>query len=225
MLGDIVSGFKVLALRLTTDNMASLDDAKPWISSILSVVSFLVEPSICQLSSQNFCTLRYIKWHVLFVSFERHNIFLRNLWIERRNHPILWARSCDPPSRNHSRDVLEIGSRWGSFAIRSVQKNKVTTLTLSIEQRSCRRIYEIDLRLFCPIITLFKHPINCFNWNGQSGRESVETYFSKWMHARKSWRKCHVSSSYDTLDEVSEIFQWHRVYIERGWTPWNAIFT
>lgn len=126
-------------------NRANLDDATTWASSIFSGINFLMNSRFVNSVSNaiNNISAHYDISSEIFASFLSKDMTYSCAIFESRDESLEAAqyRKLDRiirQARIQSGDhILEIGSGWGSFAIRAVQETgcKVTTLTLSIEQK------------------------------------------------------------------------------------------
>src|SRR5271170_3746353 len=126
-------------------NRSNLDDAATWASSIFSGINFLMNSRFVNSISNaiNNISAHYDISNEMFASFLSKDMTYSCAIFESKDEPLEIAqyRKLDRvirQARIQSEDhVLEIGSGWGSFSIRAVQKTgcKVTTLTLSIEQK------------------------------------------------------------------------------------------
>src|SRR5271156_528570 len=127
-------------------NRANLDDATTWASSIFSGINFLMNSRFVNSVSNsiNNISAHYDISNEMFGSFLSKDMTYSCAIFESKDESLEIAqyRKLDKIIRQAriqaSDHVLEIGSGWGSFAIRAVKTTgcKVTTLTLSIEQKT-----------------------------------------------------------------------------------------
>ena len=181
-------------------NRANLDDATTWASSIFSGINFLMNSRFVNTVSNaiNNISAHYDISNEMFASFLSKDMTYSCAIFESKEEPLETAqyRKLDriiQQARLQSGDhVLEIGSGWGSFAIRAVQKTgcKVTTLTLSIEQKVLaeQRIRAAGLqdRITVLLCDYRKHvPVRPYDklvsieMIEAVGKEFLETYFEK----------------------------------------------
>ena len=127
-------------------NRANLDDGTTWVSSIFSGINFMMNSRFVNSVSNaiNNISAHYDISNEMFASFLSKDMTYSCAIFESANESLETAqyRKLDRVIRQAriqpNDHVLEIGSGWGSFAIRAVQKTacRVTTLTLSIEQKA-----------------------------------------------------------------------------------------
>src|SRR5271154_1268955 len=126
-------------------NRSNLDDATTWASSIFSGINFLMNSRFVNSVSNaiNNISAHYDISNDMFASFISKEMTYSCAIFESKDETLETAqyrkldrviRQARITSEDH---VLEIGSGWGSFAIRAVARTgcRVTTLTLSIEQK------------------------------------------------------------------------------------------
>ena len=126
-------------------NRSNLDDATTWASSIFSGINFLMNSRFVNSVSNaiNNISAHYDISNDMFASFLSPDMTYSCAIFESRDESLQTAqyRKLDKIIRQaritKGDHVLEIGSGWGSFAIRAVTKTgcRVTTLTLSKEQK------------------------------------------------------------------------------------------
>jgi cyclopropane-fatty-acyl-phospholipid synthase len=126
-------------------NRSNLDDATTWASSIFSGINFLMNSRFVNSVSNaiNNISAHYDISNDMFASFLSPDMTYSCAIFESKDESLQTAqyRKLDRIIRQaritKEDHVLEIGSGWGSFAIRAVTKTgcRVTTLTLSKEQK------------------------------------------------------------------------------------------
>jgi cyclopropane-fatty-acyl-phospholipid synthase len=186
-------------------NRANLDDATTWASSIFSGINFLMNSRFVNSVSNaiNNISAHYDISNDMFASFLSKDMTY-SCAIFAKDEPLEVAqyRKLDriiQQARIQSGDhVLEIGSGWGSFAIRAGQKTgcKVTTLTLSLEQKVLAEeriraaglqeqisVLLCDYRNHVPLKPYDK--IVSIEMIEAVGKEFLETYFEKVDHCLK----------------------------------------
>jgi cyclopropane-fatty-acyl-phospholipid synthase len=181
-------------------NRANLDDATTWASSIFSGINFLMNSRFVNSVSNaiNNISAHYDISNDMFASFLSKDMTYSCAIFESKDESLETAqyRKLDRiirQARITSEDrVLEIGSGWGSFAIRAATKTgcRVTTLTLSIEQKVLaeERIKAAGLqdRISVVLCDYRQHvpekpydKIVSIEMIEAVGREFLETYFAK----------------------------------------------
>ena len=181
-------------------NRANLDDATTWASSIFSGINFLMNSRFINSVSNaiNNISAHYDISNDMFASFLSKDMTYSCAIFESKDEPLEIAqyRKLDRvirQARIQPQDhVLEIGSGWGSFAIRAVQKTgcKITTLTLSIEQKVLAeervRAAGLQDRISVVLCDYRKHAperpydkIVSIEMIEAVGKEFLETYFAK----------------------------------------------
>ena len=181
-------------------NRANLDDATTWASSIFSGINFLMNSRFVNSVSNaiNNISAHYDISNDMFASFLSKDMTYSCAIFESKDEPLEIAqyRKLDRvirQARIQPEDhVLEIGSGWGSFAIRAVQKTgcRVTTLTLSIEQKVLAeervRAASLQDRISVVLCDYRKHvparpydKVVSIEMIEAVGREFLETYFAK----------------------------------------------
>jgi cyclopropane-fatty-acyl-phospholipid synthase len=181
-------------------NRANLDDATTWASSIFSGINFLMNSRFVNSVSNaiNNISAHYDISNDMFASFLSKDMTYSCAIFESKDEPLEIAqyRKLDRvirQARIQPQDhVLEIGSGWGSFAIRAVQRTgcKITTLTLSIEQKVLAeervRAAGLQDRISVVLCDYRKHvperpydKIVSIEMIEAVGKEFLETYFAK----------------------------------------------
>jgi cyclopropane-fatty-acyl-phospholipid synthase len=181
-------------------NRANLDDATTWASSIFSGINFLMNSRFVNSVSNaiNNISAHYDISNDMFASFLSNDMTYSCAIFESKEDTLETAQYCklDRVIRQariqQSDHVLEIGSGWGSFAIRAVQTTgcKVTTLTLSIEQKVLaeQRIRAVGLqdRIQVVLCDYRNHVVEkpydkivSIEMIEAVGKEFLDTYFAK----------------------------------------------
>jgi cyclopropane-fatty-acyl-phospholipid synthase len=181
-------------------NRANLDDATTWASSIFSGINFLMNSRFVNSVSNaiNNISAHYDISNDMFASFLSKDMTYSCAIFESKDESLETAqyRKLDRvirQARLQPEDhVLEIGSGWGSFAIRAVQKTgcRVTTLTLSIEQKVLAeeriRASGLQDKISVVLCDYRKHvpeksydKIVSIEMIEAVGKEFLETYFAK----------------------------------------------
>src|SRR5271170_5976437 len=181
-------------------NRANLDDATTWASSIFSGINFLMNSRFVNSVSNaiNNISAHYDISNDMFASFLSPDMTYSCAIFESKDESLQTAqyRKLDRIIRQaritKGDHVLEIGSGWGSFAIRAVTETgcRVTTLTLSKEQKvlaeECIRaaglqdwitVLLCDYRNHVPAQPYDK--VVSIEMIEAVGKEYLDTYFSK----------------------------------------------
>jgi cyclopropane-fatty-acyl-phospholipid synthase len=181
-------------------NRANLDDATTWASSIFSGINFLMNSRFVNSVSNaiNNISAHYDISNDMFSSFLSNDMTYSCAIFETCDDTLEIAqyRKLDRVIRQAriqpGDHVLEIGSGWGSFAIRAAQRTgcRVTTLTLSIEQKvlADQRIHAVGLqdRIKVVLCDYRNHvpakpydKIVSIEMIEAVGKEFLDTYFAK----------------------------------------------
>jgi cyclopropane-fatty-acyl-phospholipid synthase len=181
-------------------NRANLDDATTWASSLFSGINFLMNSRFVNSVSNaiNNISAHYDISNDMFASFLSHDMTYSCAIFESADDTLETAqyRKLDRVIRQAriqpDDHVLEIGSGWGSFAIRAVQRTgcRVTTLTLSIEQKvlADQRIHAVGLQDRIKVVLCdYRNHVPAKPYDKvvsiemieAVGKEFLDTYFAK----------------------------------------------